>query len=129
MQLQWNMQTFKIYKIIFDKNPYDLSLTTRLILTPFIMESSTMFWFFFCGKTQRKTILFFKNKFIFHLFWRLGSLEVVFVFFLKKKKNPLIMSDRSLLGSMPRWPSCTYIVGKCHVLVLKNSFSPLEQID
>lgn len=128
MQLQWNMQIFKIYKIIFDKNPYDLSLTTRLILTPFIMESSTMFWFFFVAKHNGKQYCFSKTSLFFICFddwvhWRSC------LFFSSRKKNPLIMSDRSLLGSMPRWPSCTYIVGKCHVLVLKNSFSPLEQTD
>lgn len=129
MQPQWNMQTFKIYKIIFDKNPYDLSLTTRLILTPFIMESSTMFWFFFLWQNTTENNIVFQKQVYFSSVLTIGFIGGRVCFFPQEKKNPLIMSDRSLLGSMPRWPSCTYIVGKCHVLVLKNSFSPLEQID
>lgn len=109
MQLKWNKQSIKIYKIIFNKikTLFDLSLKTRLILTPFIMDSSTMFWSFLCNTTKRKTTLFFTNKFILHLFWRLGSLEVVFFFLSRKHFFPSIMSDRSLLGSMPWWPSFT----------------------
>lgn len=87
MQLKWNKQSIKIYKIILNKikTLFDLSLKTRLILTSFIMDSSTMFWSFLCNTTKRKTTLFFTNKFILHLFWRLGSLEVVF-FFLSRKQ-------------------------------------------
>lgn len=131
MQLKWNKQSIKIYKIIFNKikTLFDLSLKTRLILTPFIMDSSTMFWSFLCNTTKRKTTLFFTNKFILHLFWRLGSLEVVF-FFSSLENNffSSIMSDRSLFGSIclddlhsPRYMN---VMSSCS----SDVFSPFETL-
>lgn len=98
-------------------------------MTPFIMDSSTMFWSFLCNTTKRKTRLFFTNKFILHLFWRLGSLEVVFFFLSRKHFFPL-----HNVGSIAVWIDAlmTFIhlgIWMSCPRVRAMFFSPLEQID